>query len=74
MKVLKAIKRGVEAAKQILEPRKYIVAEKQVRCCHCGGDTFEMPQGVIGTFSGYVLQCSHCGHPECFGKEPTVIE
>ena len=73
MKVLKAIERGVEAAKQTFQPRKYQAAGKQIQCSHCGGDSFEMPRGMVGTFSGYALQCSVCGHLECFGKEPTVI-
>ena len=73
MKIIKAIERGVEAAKQTFQPRKYQAAGKQIHCSHCGADSFEMPPGMIGTFSGYALQCSQCGHLECFGKEPTLI-
>jgi DNA-directed RNA polymerase subunit RPC12/RpoP len=74
MNILKAVERGIEAAKQTFDPKKYQAAGKPVRCSHCGGDVFEMPRGTIGKFSGYVLQCCHCGHLECFGKEPTEIK
>jgi len=73
MKILKVIERGVEAATQTFQPRKYQAAGKQIRRSHCDGEIFEMPPGMIGTFSGYALQCTKCGHLECFGKEPTAI-
>ncbi|HEY4417047.1 MAG TPA: hypothetical protein VGO57_15260 [Verrucomicrobiae bacterium] len=74
MEILKAIERGVAAAKQTYQPKKYQAAGRPVLCSHCTGDSFEMPPGIIGTFSGYVLQCCQCGHLECFGKEPTEIK
>ncbi len=76
-KTLKALERGlkagVKAAREPILPPKYEAAGKRVVCSHCGADTFESPEGLIGTFSGWTLQCSQCGHLECFGKEPREI-
>ena len=71
MKIANALARAVEAVRQTYWPRKYQAAGKQVRCSHCGGDSFEIPRLVI--CAGHALQCSQCGHLECFGKEPIEI-
>jgi hypothetical protein len=78
MKVLRAIERGVEAAKQTFQPKKYQAAGKPVHCSHCGGDSFEMPPGLIGTFTGYTLQCWQRADrdkimPPGIAQEPTAI-
>jgi hypothetical protein len=74
MDIARAIERGIEAAKQTFNPKRYQAAGKPVHCSHCGTDSFEMPSGLIGTFTGYTLQCCQCGHLECFGKEPVEIK
>jgi len=78
-KTLKALERGIRAGvKAVSDPsgihKKYEAAGKRIVCSHCGADDFESPAGTVGLFSGYVLQCSRCGHLECFGREPVVVK
>jgi hypothetical protein len=77
-KTLKALQRGIKAGVMAASepppaPQKYEAAGKRILCSHCGADDFESPPGLVVVFSKYVLQCSQCGHLECFGKQPVVV-
>jgi len=62
MSILKAVERGVKAAKQTFEPRKYQAAGKPVHCSQCGGDIFEISRRPGTSFTGFALECSNCSH------------
>lgn len=74
MNVLKAIERGVEAAKQASQPRRFQAGGKPIVCSHCGAENFEIPTRIGTTFTGFALQCFQCSHLVYFGKEPTALK
>lgn len=76
------LRRGLKAAAAAMESRKYSVAEKPVRCPHCGSETFDQATALLNTAgmsflnldwanrSATTLICTECGHVQWFVKTP----
>ncbi len=74
---IKAIKRGIKAAVEHPQPRKFQAAGKTVVCSHCGGRDWVpyslgkwVAEGLL--YQPYGLECSACGHIQFFAKEPEI--
>jgi hypothetical protein len=80
-----ALKAGVEGFKEGTEPREYSVAERPVRCPHCGERKFAPGSALLNTRgltvfnldwadpSASILVCAECGRIEWFVREPVEI-
>ena len=80
-----ALKAGVEGFKEGNEPRTFTIAEKPVRCPHCGGSKFTLTSALLNTRgltvlgadwadpSASILICAACGRIEWFAEEPSEI-
>lgn len=65
------------------EPSKYLVAGREVRCPHCGNDTFAEGEALLNTVgmtffhldwankTASTLMCAECSRIEWFGQKPT---
>jgi predicted nucleic-acid-binding Zn-ribbon protein len=83
---LGAIARGVQAAAKgvaaRMASRRFSVADKPVRCPHCGGETFEEGSALLNTRGltflnldwanrdATTLVCTECGKVEWFLRTP----
>lgn len=79
---LDALKAGFKTAS---EPAEYTIADKQIRCPHCGETTFFTRQSLLDTRglsvvdlewlnpSATVLICAECGRIEWFAHQPAEM-
>jgi hypothetical protein len=70
-----ALKAGARAAADALGPGRYAVADRRVRCAHCGGEQFALravSAAEVGAALGYgyALRCVGCTHVMLFGDAP----
>ena len=81
-KKLNAIAQGLKITAAVMKSRKYSVADRPVRCPHCGGETFDQGDALLNTRvltllqldwtnkSAWTLICVECGRIEWFIKLP----
>ena len=80
-----ALKAGVKGFMEANDPSAYAVADKPVRCPHCGGSKFTPSSALLNTRGltvfgvdwadpkASILICGECGRIEWFAQEPTEI-
>ena len=74
--LFRALTAGARAAADALGPGEYAVAERPVRCGHCGERLFSLrsvPPHAVGDLVGlyaYALRCEACDHVMLFGRAP----
>jgi predicted nucleic-acid-binding Zn-ribbon protein len=85
MPSLKNISNAFKQAAKVFGPGKYSIADKQIKCPHCGNDTFSRGEAQLNTAlrtffkldwldeSATVLVCTKCSRIQWFGKNPTKL-
>ena len=80
-----AVKAGVKGFKEANAPRAFSVADKPVRCPHCGESKFALGSALLNSRgrtafgldwvdpSASLLICAECGRIEWYAQEPTEI-
>ena len=74
-----------QAAKAMGQGQRYSIANKQIKCPHCGNVTFSSGEAQLNTAwrtfldmdwldeSATVLVCKKCSRIQWFGKKPTQL-
>ena len=85
MPALKNVSNAFKRARKVFGPGQYSIAEKQIKCPHCGNDTFAMGEAQLNTAlatffkvdwaneSATVMICTKCSRIQWFGKNPTKL-
>lgn len=86
MGIFTAFKRGGKALVLGAGPAHFHVADRPVKCPHCGNDTFTEGTALLNTVgmtffeldwanrSASTLTCAQCGRIEWFRKQPKRLQ
>jgi excinuclease UvrABC ATPase subunit len=72
MNFAQAFEKGVAAATNTFEPKRFSANGKQIVCSHCANEIFTLWRGM--SLAGFAIECSKCNRLEFFGKEPLEIK
>jgi predicted nucleic-acid-binding Zn-ribbon protein len=85
MPTMKNISNAFKQASKAMGPGQYTIADKQIKCPHCGNDVFSRDEAQLNTAlrtfleldwldqSATVLVCTKCSQIQWFGKSPTKL-